>query len=103
MTPNEIAAANLRRLRKARGWTQQDLAKRWGVSQTVVSDTEGRGRKRVPRVITINDAVVLAGVFEVSVIDLITLAPCATCNDTPPQGFTCQSCATKGEPVGGAG
>jgi len=97
MTPNEIAAGNVRRFRRARGWSQAELAGHWGVTRRVVVNAEERGVRRKPRVLGINDVVALAAAFGVSVTDLISPPPpCATCEDAPPEGFTCQACGADG-------
>ena len=54
VSPNAVIAANVRRLRRDRGWTQTDLAarlterdtKRWTVS--MVSDAESSGHDQAP-------------------------------------------------------
>ena len=42
-----MASANLRNFRKQRGWSQQELALRLGVSQTLVSLWE-HGERKLP-------------------------------------------------------
>jgi transcriptional regulator with XRE-family HTH domain len=58
----------LRRIRKARGWTQEELAERSGLSQQYLSDLE-RG-KRNPTIVTIYE---LAQAFGASHLELVTL------------------------------
>lgn len=74
MTPNEALMASTRRLRKARGWTQAELAARWGVSPSVALNLEGC---RKGREFSVNEAVALAEVFGVPLADLLAdlLAP----------------------------
>ena len=49
-TPDRVIVKNIKRLRKEKGWTQTELAKRLGVSKHVVLDYEGRreGRRQRP-------------------------------------------------------
>lgn len=99
MTPNEIVADNMRRLRRARGWSQAELALHWGVPVTVVVNSEEKGARRKPRVFGINDVVALARTFGIPVGELISPpAPCANCGGWPPEGFTCQQCGAEGKP-----
>jgi transcriptional regulator with XRE-family HTH domain len=71
MTPNEALMASTRRLRKARGWTQSELAARWGVTPSIAINLEGcrRGRE-----FTVNEAVALAQVFDVPLAELLAPA-----------------------------
>ena len=101
MTPNEITAANVRRLRKARGWSQAELARQWGVSVTVVVNSEAAAGRRKPRIISVNDVVALAGVFGVPVTDLISMSRCPVCEGAPPRGLSCRTCGAEGGPAGG--
>jgi transcriptional regulator with XRE-family HTH domain len=97
MTPNDALMANTKRLRKERGWTQAELAGRWGVTLNVATNLEGR---RKGREFSVNEAVALAGVFGVTLADL--LEPCANCQGTPAAGWTCQACGAAGKPLDGA-
>lgn len=80
-TPNTVIAWNVRRLRRARGWTQAELAERlserddkpWTFS--MVSDAETAGRTDRDRQFTVNEVSVLARVFQVSVIALFVPDP----------------------------
>ena len=80
-TPNAVIAWNVRRLRRARGWTQTELAERlserddkpWTFS--MVSDAETAGRTDRDRQFTVNEVSVLARVFQVSVIALFVPDP----------------------------
>lgn len=57
---------NVRRLREAKGWSQEDYAERAGIHRTYVSDIE-RGRRN-PTVTVVEK---LARPFEVSAGDLL--------------------------------
>lgn len=100
MTPNEVLAANMRRLRKTRGWTQKELGSRWGVSLQVVNslETGHRGRE-----FSVNEAVAVAGIFGLPVADLLMpVLPCTTCQGAPPAGFTCRTCGAESDLPAGA-
>ena|GEM_PF-6713179 len=81
LTPNAVIAWNVRRFRRQRGWTQNDLAERlsdrdgkpWTVS--MVSDAETAGRTDRDRQFTINEVNVLARIFQVSVVALFVPDP----------------------------
>jgi transcriptional regulator with XRE-family HTH domain len=58
--------SNVRRLREAKGWSQEDYADRAGIHRTYVSDIE-RGRRNP----TITVVEKLAGPFGIAVGDLL--------------------------------
>lgn len=66
MDMRKLVGDNCARIRKQRGWTQEELAERSGLSQQYLSDLE-RG-KRNPTVLTIFE---LAQALEVSHIELM--------------------------------
>ncbi|MFM9829754.1 MAG: helix-turn-helix domain-containing protein [Sphingomonas sp.] len=59
-------AANLRKAREAKGWSQEDFADRAGIHRTYVSDIE-RGRRNP----TITVVEKLAGPFEMTASELL--------------------------------
>ena len=67
MDMRRLVGDNCVRLRKARGWTQEELSERSGLSQQYLSDLE-RG-KRNPTIVTIYE---IAVALKVSHIDLLT-------------------------------
>lgn len=67
MDMRKLVGDNCARLRKERGWTQEQLAERSGLSQQYLSDLE-RG-KRNPTVVTVYE---IAQALEVSHLDLLT-------------------------------
>jgi transcriptional regulator with XRE-family HTH domain len=86
-------AANVRRLRTARAWTQSRLAE----------DLAGElGNRRDPtaitriekgnRAVTLDEAFALAAVFGVTVDQLATATDCDVCHGCPPAGYTCNIC-----------
>lgn len=80
-------AASVLRLRRERGWQQQDLAAWIGVDRATVCRMEHRGTAgHLLREV--------AWAFGVPVREL--LAACPVCKLSPPQGFRCQACCTDG-------
>jgi transcriptional regulator with XRE-family HTH domain len=67
MDMRKLVGDNCARIRKARGWTQEELAERSGLSQQYLSDLE-RG-KRNPTIVTIYE---LAQAFGVNHLELVT-------------------------------
>ena len=59
-------AANVRKAREAKGWSQEDFADRAGIHRTYVSDIE-RGRRNP----TITVVEKLAGPFELTASELL--------------------------------
>ncbi|OYW22630.1 helix-turn-helix domain-containing protein [Sphingomonas sp. 32-62-10] len=59
-------AANVRKAREAKGWSQEDFADRAGIHRTYVSDIE-RGRRNP----TITVVEKLAGPFEMTASELL--------------------------------
>ncbi len=84
------AAANIRALRIARGWTQTQLAGKMGwANASTVCAAEGRrdGRQRS---FTPAEISLLADIFGVRPWELTSR--CAHCKGNPPVGYTCQTC-----------
>jgi transcriptional regulator with XRE-family HTH domain len=67
MDMRKLVGDNCARLRKAKGWTQEQLAERSGLTQQYLSDLE-RG-KRNPTIVTIYE---IAQALEVSHLELVT-------------------------------
>ncbi len=67
MDMRKLVGDNCARIRKERGWTQETLAERSGLTQQYISDLE-RG-KRNPTIVTIFE---LAQALKVSHLDLVT-------------------------------
>lgn len=67
MDMRKLVGDNCARLRKAKGWTQEQLAERSGLTQQYLSDLE-RG-KRNPTIVTIYE---IALALDVSHLDLVT-------------------------------
>jgi transcriptional regulator with XRE-family HTH domain len=66
MDMRKLVGDNCARIRRARGWTQEELAERSGLSQQYLSGLE-RGRRN-PTIVTIYE---LAVALEVSHLDLV--------------------------------
>lgn len=97
---------NVRRLRRARGWTQEEATQRFAQIAGIPAMTKAwwsagerapeTGR---PKSWTANEVATLAELFEVPVGDLFEAQPpCRACGDKPPAGFTCNTCGTAGVP-----
>lgn len=98
MTAAETVSRNVRRLRLARGWTQEETAQRYSAvtgqpqSKASWSAKEQTGKAR-QAAWAANEVAAVSTVFGVPVGDLFDpQPPCRVCNDDPPAGFTCNSC-----------
>jgi transcriptional regulator with XRE-family HTH domain len=99
MTPNQVVAGNMLRLRKERGWTQKVLAAKLGWSAQIVCAAERSAAPKRNRRFTVDDLVLITEAFGVAPADLLApILPCPTCKDSPPAGFTCQQCGAAGGP-----
>lgn len=96
MSAAQTVSQNVRRLRRARGWTQKEAAQRFSAiygevwSNAVWSQSEQADRER-QRPWTADQLVAMAAMFEVTVGDLLAEC-CSQCGGTPPAGFTCNTC-----------
>jgi transcriptional regulator with XRE-family HTH domain len=96
----QTVSRNVRRLRRARGWTQEEAAERFreisGLPQSKASWSAGEqvGKAR-QRLWTANDLAALAELFGVAIGDLFN-ERCSKCAGDPPAGFTCDTCGTSG-------
>lgn len=98
-----IAAANMRRLRKRLGITQEELGERIGLSSANVSTFESSARGGRVRTFKLDEVDMIAAALGVTPAELITApAPCACCGDSPPAGMTCQECGESGPAYGAA-
>ena len=86
-----IVAANMARLRREAGLTQEELGRRIGWQFRAVSAAErpdGTGR-----LFAIDDVARIAGALGTTITDLVTPEPpCSCCQDKPPAGMKCLSC-----------
>jgi transcriptional regulator with XRE-family HTH domain len=89
--------ARARAFRIARRWTQSDLAERlsaldWPLTTaTAISKMESG-----LRLVSVDEAFVLAEAFGVTVEMLLSPTGCDTCDDAPPPGFQCRTCGAEG-------
>lgn len=104
MTAAENISRNVRRLRRARGWTQEEAAQLFGriagapaMSKASWSAGERAPETGRPKSWTANEVAALAELFGIPVGDLFDpQPPCRACNDQPPAGFTCNTCGQAG-------
>jgi transcriptional regulator with XRE-family HTH domain len=86
-----IAGANLRTLRRRKGWSQARLAELMGwQNASTVCAAEGHRDDRGQRRFTAEEIKQLAAIFGISPRHLTTR--CATCDGHPPAGFACLAC-----------
>ncbi|GAA4100823.1 helix-turn-helix domain-containing protein [Nonomuraea soli] len=92
--PHPIAA-QIERLRKTKGWTQQQLADAVPCSQSLIVHWESG--VRMPNLRTLEAALKALGHVLVAVPDAeLGGIPCRTCYGQPPLGFLCTTCAAEG-------
>ena len=91
-------SANVRRLRRSRGWTQVEATQRFAEihgehwSNATWSQAERSGGSR-QRVWTVDELVSMARLFRVPVSQFLPETPsCEQCKGEPPVGFTCNTC-----------
>lgn len=68
MDMRKLVGDNCARIRKERGWTQEELAERSGLSQQYISDLE-RG-KRNPTIVTIYELAQALGVSHMEMVSI---------------------------------
>ncbi|MEX3206024.1 helix-turn-helix domain-containing protein [Streptomyces acidiscabies] len=103
MTAAEIISRNVRRLRRARGWTQAEAAQKLSaITGQLLSNVSWSAAERSPETgrpksWTANEIAALAELFDVPVGDLFEpQPPCRVCGEKPPVGFTCNACGMGG-------
>jgi transcriptional regulator with XRE-family HTH domain len=91
-------SANVRRLRRARGWTQVEAAQRfaqihgehWSNASWSQAEQSDGSRQRAW---TVDELVSMARLFGVPVSQFLPEMPaCPRCKGEPPTGFTCNTC-----------
>lgn len=99
---SQNVARNVRALRKAKGWSiarlaeacaeRSDQAATWySLSNIERGALLGEGTRK-PRLVSVDDLFLLAEVLGVGVEALAGRPSCASCQDVPPEGFTCNAC-----------
>lgn len=103
MTAAHNISRNVRRLRRAKGWTQAEAAERMaaltGFRTSTASWSAGERAPETNRAKSwsANEVAALAELFEVPVGDLFEAhPPCRACDDKPPAGFACLTCGAGG-------
>jgi transcriptional regulator with XRE-family HTH domain len=82
-----VLAANLLRLRTARGLSHAALSARTGRTPTAFSHIERERRHTL-----LSTVEVIAGALGVSPTKLLTEPACPHCGDVPPAGYSCLAC-----------
>ncbi|WUI02097.1 helix-turn-helix domain-containing protein [Spirillospora sp. NBC_00431] len=84
----------MRDLRKARGWSVRVLAQHLAkINPDITEDSVYNLESGRRRAVTIDEAVLLAEVFETTLDDLLSWE-CSACHGAPPAGFKCLHCGT---------
>jgi transcriptional regulator with XRE-family HTH domain len=89
-----IMAANLKRLRLARGMSQHDLSKTAGIAPGMISFLEAG--KRSFTVIMLEKISHALNVTPETLIRDPAYRPCAFCHDLPFAGYVCGTCGKRG-------
>lgn len=100
---SSTVSANVRSLRRARGWTQVEAAQRFAKvhgehwSNAVWSQAEQSDGSR-QRAWSVDELVSVAQLFGASPADLLSGPQpiCPACQGKPPAGFTCNTCSADG-------
>lgn len=100
-----VVAENIKRLRKARGWSLRFLSKAVAAAgRDLSSDAilriefgcEEKPGRQIRRV-DVADLVALAAAFNVSPSSLLAGPSCSACFDAPPKGFACNDCGAQAD------
>lgn len=95
---SRIVATNTIRLRRARGLTQSALVRAIQANghhmhrSSLMRIEEGTTGKGGLRAVTVDELAWIAEALGADPATLLTANTCPTCNDAPPQGFTCKNC-----------
>lgn len=84
---------NVRRLRRARRLSQEQLAERLGWHRTALTEIENVAGRSPRRAVTVDQLVAVAKALDVDPARLINGPACTFCCDAPPSGFACKVCA----------
>jgi transcriptional regulator with XRE-family HTH domain len=98
---SRIVGQNVAALRARHGWSQRTLAKYTESSVKAVHFTTVNRIEKAcdpaasPIAVSVDDLVVLAATFGVTVDRLLSEPKCHACLDTPPAGFACRACGAE--------
>ncbi len=95
----DAARVNLARIRKMRGLSYAELARRLAQAGHPIVDTSLLKIEKGDRRIDVDDLAALAAALEVSAAMLLGESDCAVCRNNPPAGFTCDTCGKSGTRV----
>lgn len=85
-------ARNVRRLRGTRELSTREMAEMLAEVGRPIPATSITRIEHLYRSVDVDDLAALASVLGVEIGELLSLAPCAVCNDQPPEGFICRTC-----------
>jgi transcriptional regulator with XRE-family HTH domain len=91
---SSLVAANVRLLRKVRGWSAQRLADNVAEAGHVLPRVAVAKIEKCGRMVTVDDLVAIASGFGVPAAMLIEVL-CEVCCGSPPAGFACRSCGAE--------
>lgn len=92
-TVSRTVGRNVRRLRRARRITQEQLTSDVGLHRTALTEIENVGGRSPRRAVTVDQLMAIAAALGVAPERLLTDPTCTFCCDAPPAGFTCRVCA----------
>ena len=92
----DIVRRNVEELRKARRLSLRALSELLAEAGRPIFPSGLLNVSRGVRRVDVDDLVALAKVLGTSPAALLGLASCGTCGDSPPAGFTCQTCEREG-------
>lgn len=95
--PTLCVFASMRRLRKQRGWSAEQLARRlndigFPASRSTIANMESGRVQTAP----VSLLYALSHIFGIGA-DTLAGGLCPTCNSAPPPGFQCRACGAEGE------
>jgi transcriptional regulator with XRE-family HTH domain len=89
---DRTAAANIRRIRKRRGLSEQGLADKVTALGHPLSRVMLSKKERTKASILISDLVFIAQALDVEPSKILAQTSCDACGDAPPPGYTCKTC-----------
>lgn len=98
---SRTVSTNVRTIRLQHGWSQRDLAHRTNsTTHPVGLNTIGRMDRSLepgtaPVAVSVDVLTALAAALGVTTDRLLTAAACHACQDTPPPGYTCDTCSPR--------